>query len=892
MNRKYLLVAVSVVIAGVVGWGLYSWWQNRQISPAWAAVPKNAVLVFEADNPVENWQQWQENPTWQPIRSLPYFQTIYSRVDSLQRYPESKGVLAKKKILFSVHVTTRRDFDYVFYLPLLEEDQEAISKIIQRFRSNPDFRADTRTFGGQPITEITHRASKQIFSFILQGDLLIGSYTPFLVEDVIRTLNENTVSHYPHWIDWQARTPTSQASVQSYVNLAAMPRLMQVITGNAADAGILSRAGQFAELTLTQEKNSISLKGKTHLSDQPEARDYLAVFEGQVPQPVSCLSLIPNQTAVFYHWSFSQPQEFFERQHLYDLSQNKPSTAQRFTWIGKEMALALVETTSDQPDRLLCVQTINPTQAVQEIQKRPRPAATPLYTENYSGTTIRQLNESEFPAKLFGSVVNGFPQCFYALVGSYVVFGNSVQSIKNMLDKRTTGEVWGQSDRKRSHFQTSAHLTVHVDVNHAWDLFLRKAAPHWQQLMQQHSDAWKDFETVDLRISAVQKRVFATEMVASYREKRADAPPQNKFFVNWRANADTLLARPPVLVRNHVDHSREVLLQDVAHRLSLVSQSGKVLWRKWLESPVQSEIHQIDYLKNSKLQYLFATKNQLHLLDRNGNEVAPYPIKVPTSTGLYTLSLIDYDGNLEYRFLVSDLLGNLYMYDKAGKLLDGWNPLRTGYRLQCAPHHIRIHDKDYFVVLQANGKLTLLNRRGQAYTGFPMDLTSRTESDFLVENGLTPETTYVTLVTKDGEIIRVNLSGKIQQRRQLYRTSGNNTFRLCAEPTGRDWVVARIDNRNSSILDQNGQQLAEVARQSADDPQIQYYNFGAGLRLIAVTTQPIGQTSIYELNGRSIGNEPIQSSHPIAAVYVDAYDKLLIYYTRKAQAGLLSVKVK
>lgn len=891
MNRKYIFVAVGVLVAGLVGIGLHRWWQNRQLSPAWAAVPVNAVMVFEADNPMDTWTQWQENPTWQSIAALPYFQTLRTRLDSLQQHAESRQVLAKKKILFSLHVTTRTDFDYVFYIPLSESDHAAVTKLIQHFRKHPDYRVDTRTFGGELITEITHRPSRQLFSFVLQDDMLMGSYTSFLVEDMVRKLNESAVNRNTQWMEWQAAHQAQQKDLRAYVNLAALPRLVQVATGNASDAGILGTAGQFGGFTLTQEENTISLKGKTYLSPEAQGNQYFSVFEGQSPQAISCLSLIPNQTAVLYHWSFSKPDAFFKQQQQYDLAHSGQSPeAHAFTWMGKEMALALVETTGDQPDRIFYVQASKPAQAVQEIQALANEPDG--YTETYAGATIRQIREAEFPARLFGPAVQGFPQCFYALIGSHVVFGNSVQSLKTVLDKRTTGDVWGQSEKKRRDFQSPALFRVHVDVDHAWALLLKQLVPHWRQLLLQHSDAWKNFETVNVRVTAGESRALNTELVATYREKAAGAPQTNTLLVNWRANADTLLVSAPVLVRSHVDRSREVLIQDAAHRLSLINQSGKILWHKWLESSIQSEIHQVDYLKNNKLQYLFATRSTIHILDRNGNPVAPYPLKVPTATGLHTLSLIDYDGNREYRFLVSDLLGNLYMYDKAGNLLEGWNPLPTGYRLQCAPHHLRLHGKDYFVVVQANGKLTLLNRRGQAYPGFPVDLAGRTESDFLIENGLTPETTYVTIVTKDGEIIRVNLLGKTTERRQLYRTSGTNAFRLCAEPAGRDWVVARMDNRNVGILDQNGQLLWETARQSAELPQVQYYNFGAGLRLVALTDPTLKQTSIYDLNGHLIGGAPVPSSHPIAGVYVDAYDKLLIYYTNKAQAGLLSVKMK
>ncbi len=74
---------------------------------------------------------------------------------------------------------------------------------------------------------------------------------------------------------------------------------------------------------------------------------------------------------------------------------------------------------------------------------------------------------------------------------------------------------------------------------------------------------------------------------------------------------------------------------------------------------IVTDIHQIDYLKNGKLQYLFATHNQLQLVDRNGKIVEGFPKKLPKGVEADQLALVDYDNTKVYRFLVSDKNGKL-----------------------------------------------------------------------------------------------------------------------------------------------------------------------------------------------------------------------------------------
>ncbi|MDJ1482158.1 hypothetical protein QNI16_16765 [Cytophagaceae bacterium YF14B1] len=898
MTRKYLLAIAGIVIVGIVGFGAYQWWLSRQLSPAWVAVPIHSLLVVEADNPLNVVSDWKKNDIGQQIQSLPYFQTLLSRLNTLQKYPESKNILLKKKILISLHVTTRNEFDYVFYIPLSDREKESTQKLIQQFRSNTGFRTDTRTFGDYQITDITDQSSRQSFSFIFTDDLLIGSYTSFLVEDVIRKLNEGTVNRDTQWNNWNKVALMSKGPLQVYANLSVTPRFVQLFTNYSSDAGFLPTLGLFANLELTQDKNSIHLKGNTHLNPKSNQINYLTMFQEQEAQPVSCLSMIPNQTAILYHWTFSKPQLYFKKHYQYDSLYHSISRPRYFSWVANEMALAIVETTGSQPDRLLCVRTNDVSNAAKQLREvaiqYDEGNEKSSYQEKYKGAAIHQIYKPEFPSSVFGNEVNGFSQCFYIIINQYVVFGNSVQSLKNLLDIRETGDVWSQSAIKRNLFKSehSAHFTIQIDVSHAWSLFYQKAAPHWQQIMQQYSSSLKDFEHLTMGFYSEQSNTFETEITAHYRSKPIASSVANTFFVSWKTKADTLLRMSPILVRSHINHSREVILQDAANRMYLVNQSGQILWRKWMDSPIQSEIYQIDYLKNNKLQYLFTTNHQLHILDRNGSPVAPFPIKIPATTNLHTLSMVDYDGNKEYRFLVSDMLGNLYMYDKAGAILEGWNPLHTGYRLECTPQHVRIQDKDYFVILQANGKLTLLNRRGQVYPGFPVDLKARTESRFLVETGLSPEQTHIVIVTKEGEIIYTDFTGKITTRKQLYHTSGNNVFRMCLEPKHKDWVIARLENRTIAILDKEGQSLFETAANLSDNNEIQYYNFGAGLRIVAITNPVAKSTTLYTITGSVIGKTPIHSSSPIAAVYVDAYDKLLVYHTIDRQIEVLSAKIK
>ncbi len=884
MPRKYIFLLSGLLAVLLAGLGVYLWLKKDPITQAWSAIPSHAIAVVEVEQTSQSLADWQKSAVHQSIGSLPYFQMLTERLAFIRQYPEVEGLL-KKKMLASLHVTTQSDFDYIFFIPLTSTEEGALQEVTQRLYQNKDFRATTHTYSGHTITEITHQATSQTFSFLLYKNVFIGSYTSFLVEDAIRTLSQGFVFSKGQWLRWQQ--PEQKQGLNVYLNLPALPQLVQVVTGKKANTGFLLEGGQFASFSVNQKDNALILEGKTYVSAQEEAKEYLHIFEGQSASAMQCVSLLPAQSAVVYHWSFSDASSFLQKKREYDEAHgNAKNTTPLPDWVGNEMALILVESLQEEPHRLLVVQAAKPKQANQALKHESETHAA-ANRESYRGFTIRKIDIRNFPAALFGEEMNGFEECFYTVVKNFVVFGNSMQAVKTLLDDHATGQHWVAPKNK-----SLTSFFIEVNIERAWSILQQHASTHWQSLLQQYSKELKSFQKLTLSLSPPQDQVFETRLVLQNQTTPVGANIQNRYFSSWHATVDTLISLPPMLVRNHVDQSRELLTQDAANQLYLVNQKGKVLWKVAINGAVYSDIFQIDYLKNNKLQYLFATKHAINLIDRNGNGVAPFSLPFHAATPLHTLTVIDYENNLDYRFIASDLLGNLYMYDKSGTLVEGWKPLPTGYRLQCAPKHIHLQNKDYFVVLQANGKLTVLNRRGQPYAGFPIDLNIRTESPFLIEEGHSPAETQIMVVSENGEVVQVNLLGDVTSRKQLSHTTGDNTFYLCAEPQQRDWIIYRTDSRSIGILDKNGSLLFETVSHPTGKQYVQYHNFGSGLRVVSVTYAATKQTFLYTLNGTLIGNEAFSNQLPIALMYSDIYDKLLIHSVMARKVEARTVKVR
>ena len=179
-----------------------------------------------------------------------------------------------------------------------------------------------------------------------------------------------------------------------------------------------------------------------------------------------------------------------------------------------------------------------------------------------------------------------------------------------------------------------------------------------------------------------------------------------KYQVTLDAEAQTL----PKWVLNHRTKNQEIVIQDIDNQLYLISNEGKTLWKKKLDSPIKSSIFQVDLFKNGNLQMAFSTHNSLWVIDRNGQNVSPFPITYKET--ILPIEVFDYEQNMDYRFVIATE-NKIRILDKNGKIVSGFEKTNTPNAIVQTPKHFRLGGKDYVVFPEKDGKLNILHRNGK-----------------------------------------------------------------------------------------------------------------------------------------------------------------------------------
>lgn len=215
---------------------------------------------------------------------------------------------------------------------------------------------------------------------------------------------------------------------------------------------------------------------------------------------------------------------------------------------------------------------------------------------------------------------------------------------------------------------------------------------------------------------------------------------------------DNPLLHPPKFFTNHNTGGQDIVVQDLANQLYLISSNGKILWKEQLDGPILGAISEVDILRNGKKQLAFATRKSVYVLDRNGNPVAPFPKKFQDPI-TQPLAVFDYDNNRRYRFVVTQK-DRVYMYDREGKSVRGFAFDKASSEIVLPPQHIRIGNKDYIIIAEENGNLNILSRVGKIRVPVPKKLRF---SEIPIEK----EGSDFVVITKDKTKVSISQSGTL-----------------------------------------------------------------------------------------------------------------------------------
>jgi len=898
---KRFLIFLSVVLLLGAGYFTYDKWVKNADVNLWSFVPGNSILVFESNQTLTSLGDIHQTSIWKNLSFLPSIRKIDSDIDLLDSLAGSGNFLnffRNTPTLMAMNVTSAKTFDFLFIVEIQNLSQQTYISKAQGYFQRNGYTKHTREYEGFTITEMV--GPERSFTYIFYKNYFIGSFSAFLVEDAIRTVanRENT--------GFQAQNPElvkltklekDQGNI--YVNETRISTLINVFNQNYLDLDFAKSA--FMDLKVTDK--TINLTGFTFAGKEDQ---FLNCFKSGSGGEFDMAEIIPTDASWFYHFSAKDPVAFGQalNSHLAkaapeatklqkELLKSEFDPNYTYHLLDEEIALITMESSvTGNLHQLLVLEINDMGEALRYFnaagERMMTKTGDSLYNEQYGDYEIRKLPVNGYPYALLGNIAKGFDDAYYLQFRNYLVFSNSLSQLKNFTISIENEATWTKSIRINKFLELTnkeSNFSLFVNTPRAWGQVILRVKPEWSEFLAEHQFTFRNLEFLAFQFSTVDEKFYTNITI-----HQPDLPKRS---IPERINTLRSITLPdyinskPWLVTNHNNKLREILLQDTSNVLYLVSNDFSVLWDKAINEPIIGDPIQIDYYKNGKLQYAFATASAVHIIDRTGAYLPEFPKGLPKDQRITNFGIIDYDNTKKYRFALTNGKGDAFLTDKNMKPLGGWDPTSFEKPLMHAPEHRRVDGKDLIITVQEDGKVRLHNRRGDTMKGFPIELKSDLTSKYFIQNANDLKNATITLLTISGELVEINFYGQVIRREQLYKPGANTEFSILEDVTGDNYVILRKTDQTYEILDATGEVQFSKDYFSKTPLIPQYYDLGAGNEFIVFVDQGGTYLYLYNRSGQLMTGRPLTGSQPISVMqYENEYQ---IYRAVDRNLELISI---
>lgn len=440
---------------------------------------------------------------------------------------------------------------------------------------------------------------------------------------------------------------------------------------------------------------------------------------------------------------------------------------------------------------------------------------------------------------------------YFVVFQNLLVIAESISSLREFMYSNLLGTTINNSNEFKElspNFSSSSNRFVYLNTGTFLDRLGVLIKPEIAGRMKTSAGELSKFDVISFQ-STRSGNLNYFRLFANYSGKLKET-----YNTVWERKLDTISYFKPCIVKNHRSGEKEILIQDLNHTLYLISNNGNIIWKQKLDGTVMGEIFQVDYYRNGKLQYLFNTPFKLYLIDRNGNPVERFPVsfRAEASAGI---SLFDYDQNGEWRIPVPSKDKKIYMYDRDGKVVSGWN-YRAGDHVVDQPLlHVRVQNRDYLAAKE-EFQLNLLDRQGRKRTKPDEQIHFSGNPVYLETAGNKP---CLLASDRNGSVYRFYFDEKVEL---LFENNLSDSHYFLAEDiagnTKKEYIF--IDNQTIIVYDEKKEILfrEELPEKIVFPPVV--YQFSAIDKKIGVVATKTGKIYLFNNDGKQYKGFPLPGS--------------------------------
>jgi hypothetical protein len=635
----------------------------------------------------------------------------YSQIKDLKSLLEPLYYLNKNKSLLALSKDSSNRLEISFIIPLLKDSTslDSINDLVIGSGRNTD-----------GITKL--KFNNQTFYSIIRDSILFASNKLFITEN-------------------SKKGSTVNSEIEIFYNALSTDKMVSIfIDHNTASFNPILfdnaylKANKFSNYTFIEgdiSQHSILLNGITKANDS--TKSLINVFKNTLPQENKIAAVLPANIESFRSLTFSDYNVIRTNLIKHQLLDSLTDQSHIFENIAE---IAYVK--QNQNDAVI-LRSIDPSSTLDNLKII-------ISSDTYRDVEIYSLNDATTFINDFKPFINIASADHYINLDDFFIFSSNITFLKSFISNYQNDNVLSKQDSFKN---------LKLNLSDESSLLIYGDPKELNTLLNLNFNEDKKLNISNYKSCAVQY-VYDTDFahIAAVFETHKDKIQNKGVTEEFNISLETALFNTPQLVKNHTNNQMDIIIQDVKHNLYLISNQGKVHWKKQLEGKIIGDINQIDTYKNGRLQLVFNTSKRLYVLDRNGKNVNRFPLVFKDDI-TQPISVFDYDNKKKYRLMVTQNKSVL-MYDKNGAIVKGFTYKNAKSTIRTQPKHFRIGRKDYIVF--THGKtFEVLDRLGQPRTTINERINFSRNEVYLYKNSFTTSNT-------NGELIQVNTKGNVNHK--------------------------------------------------------------------------------------------------------------------------------
>ena len=746
MKKLIIIISIAAVALGFAIWGFVSL-KSKTISKQsdiYSSFPEVPVSILQINNPegltkalLYNNNYWQDLVHLEGLKTL---NTVFTLVDSLKEAnTDISSVLKSRKLVLSTYA----DGKHLWSAQVSSNEQLAITSMLSK------------------------NLPKKLY-FAYPSDILLVSDDKSLVEKAVIQLSTG-VSLMDTEIGFSQikKSAGEGAFANWFVNIKSFQNTLNESFKEEFNLDDINHYARWCAFDLEVLEDKIVVNG---FAESGEEQDFLKTFSNQEYTLNTLTSRMPYNTYFFKHYALSDVDEYtqavdsFNNKH--DLGYNaygnlvslETNTGENPLLFFRQFFDGEIAYGRSPIDEFVIVKLFSAKEAAEKLNYMVNDKDSEAKLIKKNGLDIYHFNQNGFAASVFGKQFL-LKDEYMTIVDNKLIIAPTINFLTYIASRSANTQTLQCAPNFRDANRTLlsiANLSFYVNIPYVIRNAKEFFSEEFTAELKKNENLWKNFSTFCLQAEnspngntyqhfflqydrvykSEELGVRSEELIAfsepiisenketeintndaisnnannTSKEEKETTTPNSINTPVWSVALDSPAITNPQIVKNHYNGEDGIVIQDEKNQIYLISNSGKILWKKQIDGTIIGSVHQVDMLKNNKLQMAFVTENKLYIVDRNGNNLKGYP-KTLSKKAIVGLSVFDYDKNKNYRFMIPTADADILLLNMQGEMPSDWN-YSGSTNITTPLEHFNIKGKDY-IVTASKEKAIILNRKGE-----------------------------------------------------------------------------------------------------------------------------------------------------------------------------------